>query len=269
MEKHYAIVKCDRYQETWSFAKRDWDSSHHGDSFWPTTYLGEVSRLENKKYFPYVKARRETKEDLIEKIRGTEKHWREEVYERSYSFHKEFSFGQEKIKNGTCVLWEGEVNLSRLREGDSLFIPTIEKYLRINKVELNPDGKIFYYVDYKKLFYDTVEQDRLKAVNKFIDEMYGNIESFEDMKQYRYDRNSYIEYFEKITGETNLLIKNLLQEDCVAVAKPKEPVVEEHKQSSKETTLEDNPDKQWEKTSMLILVGGIVVLAILFLIGLG
>lgn len=269
MEKHYAIVKCDRYQETWSFAKRDWDSSYHGDSFWPTMYLREVHQLKNKEYFPYIKSRRQTKENLISTIKSTERHWREDVCKKSYLFHKEFSFGKSNIKNGTCVLWEGEVNLSRLREGDNLFIPTIEKYLLINKVELNPDGKIFYYVDYKKIFHDTVEQDRIKAVDRFIDEMYGDVESFEEMKQYRHDRNSYVARFEEITGETNLLIKNLLQEDHAMITKPKESTVDNSAQSNNELTLEEKPDKQWEKTSMFILIGGIVVLTLLFLIGLG
>jgi len=193
---HYAKVKCDRYQESWVRhipERRD---------FWKQGYIRNMMKL---KTGGFSDSEYNTKEYYEAEAKSYLEAWEKYPLDDRHMI-------QNQVLNGQCVLWEGEVNQERLREGDNLFIPNIEKYLEIKRVELHQDGTIVYYVEYKKVFNDTVEIERLKCVEEWFTTDYGQHSTFEELKKYKNaisedhrSRLTTIKDFEDFENNTNAL----------------------------------------------------------------
>lgn len=234
---HYAIVKCERVQVKWEHRKRK------KDNFWKKHCYEYLDKLLNdNKYNIYT----------WDSLKNAEENW------DKYSNDRELYNGW--IKNGQCTLWEGEVNQERLRIKDNLYIPSLEIYLEIKKVEVNPNGEIFYYVEYDKEFYDTVEKSRLKAIEEWIKNSYSEIEKFEDLNSYketktqsRIDYEEYLKYKESILNKKNeVFIDEIIVED---------------KYVKKEDVVQSKEDLQWETVALIGVLGLFGLMTLMIIIG--
>lgn len=255
MNKHYAIVKCERVQKIWKYNK----NSSYYDRYLRHGWNKNDSANLFIKYNTNI-----IKEDFDHTWGQDEKYYQERIDLLLRSWENEFidrKVEEDAVRNGQCILWEGEVEQERLRVDDNIFIPTVGKYLPITKVELSPNGEIVYYVEYTKYFDDTKEKFRLQAVEDWIDGEFGShIESYEELKQYK----------DSLT-EQRQLYQNALEEV--------EKIRKEHKSQIKVGSKKQNPtpyvrpienrdesDIQWEQWALFGGLFGLFLLVVFCII---
>lgn len=244
---HYAIVKCERVQKEWYYKKKD--------SYWKDdVYKGLNKYIEEESDY--------MKKVYLESLGRAESYWREEIENRlgTYVNH---------IKNGQCILWEGEVNQERLRITDNLYIPKLDKYLEINKVETTPDGKITYYVNYTKVFYDTSEKSRLKSIEEWMTNEYQEVDKFEELKEYkdipskyRKEYEDYLKYKESLLNGSKS--KDELVDNLIAKYEKSDEDNSYTIEFKKEVEI-DTDDLNWQNIVMISILGffGLITFMIL------
>lgn len=163
---HYAVVKCEREEIMWKYYDNRIKIKLYRDKTYEELKVISEKQIRDEDVSPYYS----TYANLKDK-------WKYAIDSHGIKFRR--------YKNGLCVLWEGNVNQERLRASDYLYIPTVKKHLRIDKVETNPDGSIVYYVNYIKLFNETGEESRLKAIEDWLSAEYPEVKKFSDMNKYK------------------------------------------------------------------------------------
>lgn len=155
VSSHHAIVKCDRYDVEWYFNDNSDIIALYKDR------AHKDARTSINYYSLY-----------------------------NYNAHNWFdailSHGvKNKLYNtGQTIIWSGIIEQERLRVGDHLYIPPLKDYKLINKVETTPDGKITYYVDYRKYFYDNGKESRLKAVDEWFEFEFPELNKFNQLTEH-------------------------------------------------------------------------------------
>jgi len=233
MSKHYAIVKCDRYQVGWK-------NKSIGFQYFKEAYLNskdELNSLLSDNYFYH-------KYEI----------WAQEYCERWLEAIKNSKLYGTLILNGECILWEGDVNQERLRVGDNLYIPSIKTYLPINEVRLKADGEVVYYVNYHKKFYDTAEQDRQSAINDWFLNHFEGLDTFEELQQYQYKNIPLMQdYLDTVSAKPE---KNIIAQTSIDDYTPTPE------------TMRDKEDLSWENILLICGIGAIVIITAMIMISL-
>lgn len=254
--EHYALVKCDLYQEIWKYEK----STHRNISFWKDGYVEKAIKLINKNFridgFLMDEGYRyESQEYYLDELKKYKRHWENNLHPSEIIYRS-------RVSNGETVLWEGQIKQSRLRAKDNLYIPTLGEYKKIKKVEVTPSGSIVYYVEHKHNATDTLELTRLSCVEKWFTDTCPNLEKFEDLRTNEIPMTEQEEIFKAITEEMESKIFKKTPEKT----KDGELVIEESKILVDH--LPDPQDSSWEKTILVCFIGVIMIVAGLIIFGL-
>lgn len=269
MTSHYAIVKCDRYQTEWFYKTRKEHRDQYGyrhlayvnDTFDEDYYMKSVMRFIGKDFNKWT-----TKEEVEQEIKDRKESWSRDL--------KEDYYGRKNILNGLCVLWSGEINLERLRVGDSLYIESVEEYLLIKKVDLNPNGEIVYYVDHQEYFDDTLEASRLKMVDQFISKNYPDVDQFSDMLKYKDDIGARKKRFIEVTTAMEEKINQIknpvaqLINDLPPAPKTSSEFYADRDLGVVETSYpepetKDDQDTLWQNMILFGVIGSLILLVLM------
>ena len=183
---------------------------------------------------------------------------------------QEHYIGKKTYKNGLHTIWEGMIKLERLRVSDMLYIPTLEEYKEIKKVEVNPSGEIVYHIDHIEIFKTSYERSRVKSVEEWFESFYPNYSSYDELKQHKNERNPILVEWELYNKRAQKILKPEINiSETVLDDKEKLKIIQTEKPVDIPKIIEkfdNDADEQWQAIVLFGFLGtiGIVLLMLIF-----
>jgi len=256
--QHYAIVKCERVE-----LEAYYNNTTKWHDYWKNEATEALEALEkgeyNKNIYSYF-----SKSSWEERLLSYLDSWKSNT--------QEHYIGKTSHKNGLYTIWEGLVNQERLRVSDTLYIPNLEEYKEIKKVELKPSGEIVYYIDHVETFKTTYETSRVKAVEKWFEDFYPNYISYNELKEHKDERNSLIVEWEQHNKRAQKVLESEKRVPTVVVggkeivkniATEKPVVIPQIVQK-----FDNDADEQWQNIVLFGFLGTIGIILLMLIFGL-
>lgn len=98
---------------------------------------------------------------------------------------------------GRYTIETRKLELDVLSVGMDLFVNELNKYCTITKVEVNYDNSVNYHVDEYVIFDEKPFNNHYDSIEQWFKAMYPHLEMFEDLKEYRYEKHSIYEIYNK------------------------------------------------------------------------
>lgn len=98
---------------------------------------------------------------------------------------------------GRYTIESRKLELDVLSVGMDLFVNELNKYCKIIKVEVNYDNSVNYHVDEFVIFDEKPYNNYYDSVEEWFKCMYPHLKMFEDLKDYRYEKHSIYEIYNK------------------------------------------------------------------------
>lgn len=85
-------------------------------------------------------------------------------------------YGEPRFKkirtNGhSTVLWSGELDMPLMKYDDNLYLPFLDKTVRIRNVKRSTTNEVFYYTDYEEYVETEKTKESLEIAKKELEEM--------------------------------------------------------------------------------------------------